>query len=62
MIEDLWDVSQVAKIFKVSNRTIQKQFENGSLPGIKVGKQIRFSPEAIRRYIENYGRDDNSRS
>jgi excisionase family DNA binding protein len=42
----------VAKILKVSERTVQTLYYEGKLKGIKVGKRnVRFTNDWIRNYI-----------
>jgi excisionase family DNA binding protein len=38
-----------AKLLGVSESTVRSAFNRGEIPGIRVGRQIRFSVAAIRR-------------
>jgi excisionase family DNA binding protein len=43
--------SQVAQMFQVSERTIEKWVSDGSLPAFHIGRTIRFDREAILKKI-----------
>jgi excisionase family DNA binding protein len=49
---DTYTKEELAKMLKVTPRTIENQMRLGKLPFIKIGRSVRFPAEAIRRHIE----------
>jgi excisionase family DNA binding protein len=43
----LWTKAEVADFPRLSTRTIDRRVRDGSLPAIKLGGSIRFSPSAV---------------
>lgn len=43
-------VAELAARWKVSERTVRRMVERGSLRGIRIGPQLRILIEAIERY------------
>jgi excisionase family DNA binding protein len=43
--------SQVAKMFQVSERTIENWVSDGFLPAFRIGRSVRFNREAILNKI-----------
>lgn len=52
MIDESLNLEDVAKILKVSKRTVQREVYLGKLAAFRVGKSLRFRQEAVQRYIE----------
>ncbi len=50
MVEIL-NVEDVAKLLKVSKRTVHREVEAGRLEAFKVGRSYRFTVEAVERYM-----------
>ncbi len=48
---DIVDARHVARMLKVSYRTIVRLAEQGSIPGFRVGSQWRFRLSDIEAYI-----------
>ena len=48
---EILNVKDVAKILRVSERTVQREVEVGKLEAFRVGKSLRFTTEAIERYM-----------
>jgi putative molybdopterin biosynthesis protein len=53
MGETFYSLEQVAKMLQVSERTVMREIKAGKLEAFKVGKSLRFTPEAVRTYVEN---------
>jgi len=47
----LLTTTQVATLLAVSPRTICLLAESQELPGLKVGRQLRFHPEAVQHWL-----------
>lgn len=54
--EDILDTKEVAKLLKVSTRTITKLAERGELIGFKVGDLWRFQRSEVEAFIESQKR------
>lgn len=52
MSEQLMDARQVAAFLGVSRQQVYVMAERGELPSYKVGALRRFSPEALRVWLE----------
>jgi excisionase family DNA binding protein len=59
--DDYKTVKEVAKIFKVSNRTVYEKVKASIWPHWKAGRQIRFSPEDVEQ-IKQIGKPQPARS
>jgi excisionase family DNA binding protein len=46
----LWDVHDVARYLKVSVRWVYDRVQRGAMPHRRLGKHLRFDPEAVRRF------------
>ena len=44
----LWDAEQVAAFLKIKTDTVYLWVKQGRLPKVKVGRLLRFNPDAIR--------------
>lgn len=51
-MQESLNLEDVAKILKVSKRTVQREVSLGKLVAFRVGKSLRFRIESIERYIE----------
>ncbi len=46
---------QLAKLLKVSPRTLQQQRQNGKgIPYFKIGKSVRYSIDVIKQYLQKH--------
>lgn len=52
MIEQLYNVEEVAKILRVSKHTVRAWYYQGRLKGIKLGRRLVFSEKSIRNLID----------
>ena len=50
--EALWKVANVAAFLSVSTSWVYKEAEDGPLPCVRLGANLRFQPTAIRQYLE----------
>ncbi|MDO7786111.1 helix-turn-helix domain-containing protein [Desulforamulus aquiferis] len=53
MGDDVLDTMQAAELLKISRVTLLKLAQEGKLPGQKVGRQWRFSREALIKWLES---------
>jgi excisionase family DNA binding protein len=51
-IEELMGKAEVAKVLRVSQKTIDNERQRGKLPFVKIGMQVRFRRSDVRNYIE----------
>lgn len=51
---ELWTYKEVCAFAKLSRRFLEMQVSAGRLEHMKVGRAVRFSPEAVRRWLETY--------
>ena len=49
----LWDVHDVAGFLKLSASWVFKRAADGTLPTLRIGRSLRFNPEAIRAWVAN---------
>ena len=56
-IERLWDAGDVADYLKVSEKTIYRWADQGTIPSLKIGKKlVRFRPEEVAKWaLSNKG-------
>ena len=45
-------VSEAARVFGVSPRTLRRYVDRGHLPGIRLGRRVFIPVEALRRLLE----------
>jgi excisionase family DNA binding protein len=48
----LWDVAETAAFLKVSDSTIRRLVGRDEIPFKRIGDQLRFAPDAIRRWVQ----------
>ncbi len=53
-------IAEVAKVLKVSEKTIIRMLQEGSIPGFKVANQWRFHPEDFNRWLNSKRREGDS--
>ena len=58
---DLLTPDDVCALLKVKKSWLYDAVEDGSIETIRLGKQLRFRPSAIVRYLEERARNGNSR-
>jgi putative molybdopterin biosynthesis protein len=51
--ETFYSLERVAKMLQVSERTIMREIKAGKIRAFKVGRALRFTPEAVREYIRH---------
>ncbi len=51
-LEDLMDPGQVAKKLNIAKSTVYNFAHRGLIPAVKLGKSLRFRPEALAKFIE----------
>lgn len=51
--EGLWDVKDVAKFLKRSERWVFGRLSEGSIPHVRLGTAPRFIPSKIRSWVED---------
>jgi excisionase family DNA binding protein len=49
--EALWTADEVAAFIKCSVSYVYKSAERGELPCVRVGRMLRFKPEAVRALV-----------
>lgn len=52
-MSDVLSLEQVAKMLQVSERTVMREIKAGKIQAFKVGRALRFTPEAVQAYIAN---------
>ena len=50
--ETFYSLEHVAKMLQVSKRTIMREIKAGKIRAFKVGRALRFTPEAVQEYIQ----------
>lgn len=50
---EILNVEDVAKILRVSKRTVQREVELGRLKAFRVGRALRFKSESVEEYMSN---------
>lgn len=54
--EPLMTVADVARLLQVKPRWVYERYEQGLLPGAKIGRYLRFRTQDIDRYVrESFG-------
>lgn len=52
-IQELLTLRQVCDLLKVSHDTVEKEIKDGKIAATKIGRQWRFTEEAIADYLES---------
>lgn len=52
MGESLLTVQDVADRLKVSESTVRRLIDQGAIPIVRIGRQIRIRPEDVEKYIK----------
>jgi excisionase family DNA binding protein len=52
-MNEVLNLDEVAKLLKVSKRTVQREVELGKLEAFKVGRALRFTKQAVEEYMQN---------
>ena len=53
MEEDVLDPKQAAEVLKISRGTLLKLANEGKIPAKKIGRQWRFSRQALLEWLKN---------
>ncbi len=59
--EALWTADEVAAFIKCSVSYVYKSAERGELPCVRVGRMLRFKPEAVRAIVLGVDAQDTGR-
>lgn len=51
--DEVMDTLEAAKFLKVSRQTLMKYVQEGKIPAQKLGRQWRFSKEALVEWLKN---------
>lgn len=51
MPTDIMTVEELAEYLKLAPQTIYRKFRRGQLPGVKIGKAIRFKREVVESWL-----------
>ena len=51
MLDKYYTVDEVAEALKVSPRTVLEMHRTGKITAVKVGRELRFSETALKRYL-----------
>jgi excisionase family DNA binding protein len=57
-LDHLATTEDVAKLARVSKRTVQAWFYSGVIPGLKIGRLVRFRLPEVRRALSRYTREE----
>ena len=49
--ELLWDIRRTAKAICACEKTVYNLIQNDGFPSLKVGRSLRFQPEAVKAWI-----------
>jgi excisionase family DNA binding protein len=49
--EALWTADEVAAFIKCSVSYVYKAAERGEIPGVRVGRMLRFKPDTVRTLV-----------
>ncbi len=52
MTDTIMSLEEVAKMLKVSERTVQREVTAGKLKAFKVGRSLRFRLEEVEKYMK----------
>lgn len=52
-MDELWDIRGVARLLKLSERTVYQMAREGRLPARRIGGRWRFRPEEIERWLHD---------
>lgn len=53
--ESVWDVPDVARFLKVSEKTVRNRVADGTIPYRRIGRLVRFDPAEIREWFNEQG-------
>lgn len=57
-MKKVYNIKEVEELFKVSRITIYKYIKHNELEGIKIGREWRFTEEAIADFLKRGTSDD----
>ncbi len=60
--KDIFNLGELSKYLMISRSTLYKMTETDRIPYFKVGRQIRFSKDAIDRWIKSQEEKKNKKS
>lgn len=49
----LWDAAEAAKRLSISPRTLWGLTKEGTIPAVRIGRLVRYSPAALETWIAN---------
>lgn len=50
--QPFYTISDIASLFTVSEQTVRRWIKDGKLQSFKVGRGVRVTAEALRKYLE----------
>jgi len=53
LTEPFMTVEKVAELLAVSTVTVRNRIKDGTLPGVKIGKEYRISPVHLEKFLEH---------
>lgn len=53
--DGLWTAAQVASFIKCSVSYVYKAAERDVLPSVRIGRMLRFRPDAVRSFVATAG-------
>jgi excisionase family DNA binding protein len=51
-LPQLLTLTEVATLLKLNERTIRRMISTRRLPCVRIGRQLRFDPEALSRWLQ----------
>ncbi len=48
-----YTLEEVAKMLRISERTVMREIKAGKIEAFKAGRALRFTPEAVQAYIDS---------
>lgn len=54
-LDTLLTVKEVSAMLRVSQQTLYKMLEHGTIPALKIGNQWRFEKQRVQNWIKNGG-------
>jgi excisionase family DNA binding protein len=53
LTDELFTVSEVAAVLKLSEQTIRNWIENGALPALRIGRRVRIKRTVLHEILEH---------
>jgi len=52
-MNEIYSLEDVARLLKVSPKTVKRQIKAGKITAFRVGRSLRFTHEALQEYMHN---------